>query len=59
MAKDIVWENSVAEKGAFRFTVSKVEEVKEVPFVYGPNIIARVADTVHKHKMGVRLIFVH
>lgn len=37
MAKDIVWENSVAEKGAFRFTVSKVEEVMEVPFVYGPN----------------------
>ena len=52
MAKDIVGENIAADKGAFTFTVSKVEEVMEVPFVYGPNIITRVADTVHKYKRG-------
>lgn len=55
LAKEIVGDNLVAEKGAFTFSVDKVEEIKEVPFVYCPNIIAKVADTVHNHERYVDL----
>ena len=55
LAKDIVGENLIAEKGAFTFSVGKVEEIREVPFVYCPNIIAKVADTVHHHERCVDL----
>lgn len=46
-------DNLVAEKGAFTFSVDKVEEIKEVPFVYCSNIIAKVADIVGKYKRCV------
>ena len=39
-----------AEKGAFTFTVDNQQEIREVPFVYCPNLIAKVADTVTHHE---------
>ena len=50
MTKKIVGD-IVAEKGAFTFSMDKGgEEIKEVPFVYHPNLIATVSDYVEKHK---------
>ena len=50
LASSIIGDNIVSEKGAFTFTVDKVQEIREVPFVYCPNLIAKVADTVHHHE---------
>ena len=51
IAKEIVGDRIVAEKGAFTFPMDKGgEEIAEVPFVYCRNLIATVADTVEKHK---------
>ena len=50
MAKGIVGDSIIAEKGAFTFTVDKKEEIREVPFVYLPNFIAVVADIVNRHE---------
>ena len=51
MAKGIVGDNLVAEKGPFTFSLEKGgEEIKEVPFVYCRNLIASVSDTIEKHK---------
>ena len=51
MAKGIVGDNLVAEKGAFTFPLEKGgEEIKEVPFVYSRNLVATVSDTIEKHK---------
>lgn len=51
MAKEIVGDRIIAEKGAFTFPMEKGgEEIAEVPFVYCRNLIATVADTVDKHK---------
>ena len=51
MAKDIIGDNLVAEKGPFTFPMEKGgEEIKEVPFVYCRNLIASVCDTIQKHK---------
>ena len=45
MARMIVGENLKAEKGAFTFSQDKGGEViKEAPFVYCPNLIAKVTD---------------
>lgn len=41
-------ENFVIEKGAFLF--NKGREIKEVPFAYVPNIIAKVADFIAAHE---------
>ena len=49
LADGIIGDNIAAEKGAFTFTVDKVQEIREVPFVYCPNLIAKVADTVNHH----------
>ena len=46
MAKEIVSDRIVAEKGDFTFPMDKGgEEIAEVPFVYSRNLIATVADT--------------
>ena len=51
MAKSIVGDNIVAEKGAFSFPLDKGgEEIKEAPFAYCCNLIAAVSDTINKHK---------
>ena len=50
MAKTIVGDNLVAERGAFTFPHSGGEEVKETPFVYCPNLIAKVTDVVEHHR---------
>ena len=51
MAKHIIGDNIVAEKGPFTFPLEKGgEEIKEVPFVYCRNLIASVCDTIEKHK---------
>ena len=51
LAKKIVGDNITAGKGAFTFSMDKGgEEIKEVPFVYRPNLIATVSDYVEKHK---------
>ena len=50
LASDLVGDNITAEKGAFSFCGHKGEEIREAPFVYCPDLIARVADTVHNHE---------
>ncbi len=51
VAKDIVGEDIIAEKGAFSFCEQGKEEViKEVLFVYRPNHIAAIAEIVDKHE---------
>lgn len=48
MAKGIVGDNLVAERGAFTFSLEKGgEEIRDVPFVYCPNLIAKMADLIH------------
>lgn len=58
MAKGIVGESLIGEKGAFTFTVDKKEEIREIPFVYYPNFIAVVAEIVYKHERQVSLIHI-
>lgn len=49
LAKTLVdRENFVVEKGAFTF--NKGQEVREVPFAYVPNLIAKVADLIAAHE---------
>ena len=50
LAKEIVGDNIVAERVAFSFPVDNGEEIREVPFVYIPNFIAKVADVVAQHE---------
>ena len=50
MARDIVGENLVAERGAFTFSRDKGGE--EIP-VYSPNFIAKVAYIIHQHERQV------
>ena len=52
MAREIVGDNLAAERGAFTFSLGKGggEVVKEAPFVYCPNLIAKVADCVEHNK---------
>ena len=51
LGKEIVGENMIHENGAFTFPMDKGgEEIREVPFVYVPNLIAKVADVVHQNE---------
>ncbi len=51
LAKEIIGNNVVAEKGAFTFPrTDGGEEVREVPFAYVPNLIAKSADLVMAHE---------
>ena len=47
-------DNIVAERGAFSFPTEKGGEVvKEVPFVYVPSLIRKIADVVNQHERQV------
>ena len=46
LAKEEVGENLAAEMAPFTFSAGGGEEIREAPFVYVPNLIARVADTL-------------
>lgn len=51
LAKEILSDNLVAEKGAFTVPADEGvggEKIVEVPFVYFPNFIATVADIVDR-----------
>ena len=51
LAKDIVGDNLVAERGAFTFSSERGrQEIREVPFMYRPNLIAAIADVVERHE---------
>ena len=50
LAKELLGDNITAEKGALSFSVDKSEEIREAPFVYCTNFIARVSDTICNHK---------
>ena len=52
--KQIVGDNVAAERGAFSFPLEKGGEViKNVPFVYIPNLIQKIADVVFEHERQV------
>lgn len=47
LAKEIIGENVKAERAPFTFSKDGGgEEIREVPFVYVPNLIQKVADLV-------------
>ena len=51
MLRDRVGENLVAERGAFTFSWDKGgKEIRDVPFVYSPNFVAKVADIIQQHE---------
>lgn len=52
LAKDVIGDNVVAELGAFTFRQEKGggEFIKEVPFVYVPNLIRKSADLIETHQ---------
>ncbi len=49
LAKAKTSENLVAERGAFTFSTDRGEEIREVPFVYSPNLMIAIAELVDKH----------
>ena len=53
MAAEIIGQDPVAETGPFSVAVEKGEEIKQVPFVYFPNLIAKIGDTIHQHERQV------
>ena len=55
MAKAIVGDNLVAEIGAFTFPHSGGEEVKGTPFVYCPNLIAKMTDVIEHHRLIIQV----
>ena len=51
LAKDIIGDNVVAELGAFTFQEKGGGEfIKEVPFVYVPNLIRKSVDLIETHR---------
>jgi len=51
LAKELVGSNITAERAPFTFSSEKnKEEIREVPFVYRPNLIRAIADLVDKHE---------
>ena len=51
LAKDIVGDNMVAEMGAFSFKRDGGgEDIKEVPFVYVPNLIKKATDMIEQFR---------
>lgn len=50
LMEGIVGDNLVAEMGAFTFNPKDGgEEIREVPFVYVPNLIRKAADLIKEH----------
>lgn len=53
-------DNLVAERGAFTFSADSGEEIKEVPFVYSPNLMMAIAELVDKHNRCLTIrIYMH
>ena len=51
LAKGIVGDNLKAERAPFSFSTDRnKEEIREIPFVYRPNLIAAIADIVAQHE---------
>ncbi len=50
LVKELVSSDLVAEKVAFTFSADGGEEVREVPFVYFPNLMMCIGDLVDKHE---------
>ncbi len=58
LAKEIAGDDLVAEKAPFSVSTSSVlEEVKEVPFVYFPNLMKVIGDMVDRHQRFVVVFF--
>lgn len=54
LVKEIVGDDVVAERGAFSFPGNKGGEIiKDVPFVYIPNLIKKIADVTFQHERQV------
>lgn len=54
LADQLVGDNVTAENGAFTFPAEKGgEEIREVPFVYVKNLIAKIADILEQHERHV------
>ena len=52
MSQEIIGTEPISERAAFSFKVDKhTNEIREVPFVYYPNLIAKVSDVIHQHEM--------
>ncbi len=57
LAKEIAGGDLVAEKAPFSVsTGSGLEEMKEVPFVYFPNLMKVIGDIVDRHQRFVLLV---
>ena len=52
-AKEAIGDNLAAEMVPFAFTVEDGVEFREVPFVFVPNLIVRVADKLNQHHLYV------
>ena len=51
LARSIRDENVIAEMGPFTSSLDGGgEQIREVPFVYVPNLIRKVADIIHLHE---------
>ena len=51
LAKEVVGGNIRAELAPFTFTIEKRrDEVREVPFVYRPNLMGAIGDLFAKHE---------
>lgn len=51
LSKEIVGDNIESELGAFTFPTDKGgEEIRKVPYVYVPNLIAKVADVFSEYE---------
>ena len=51
LAKDVIGDNMTAEMGAFSFRRDGGgEAIKEVPFVYVPNLIRKATDLIEEHR---------
>ncbi len=50
LAKELIGDNLKAERAPFS---SDKDEIKEVPFVFRPNLIAAIADTMAQHERYV------
>ena len=53
LTRTITGDDLVAKKGAFSVSTDRGEEIREIPFVYRPNFIAKVADIVNQHERQV------
>ena len=50
LSQAIIGDQLVAEMGACTVSTDHGEEIREVPFVYFPNLIAKIAQLVSQHE---------